>query len=117
MDETIADLRQYDGERLALLGGELPANSNPPTLAASVFVKSGAGRLFGFTVTNTNAATRYIQVFDAGAPIPADGAVPFASWQLGTGRKRGRDDCFTAGPSRNMARHGDRPDFHCCCVT
>ena len=37
--------------------------------------KAGAAYLFGFTVTNSNAAARFIQVFDADT-FPANGAVP-----------------------------------------
>ena len=86
MSETIADLRQYGGEALASLGDELPLNGNPGQLVASVFIKSGAGRLFGLAVTNTNAATRYIQIFDKGAGIPAEGAVPTLSYQVNAGQ-------------------------------
>lgn len=86
MTETLDEERQYDGERLAALGDELPNNYTSARLEASAFIKSGAGRLYGLTVTNTNAATRYVQLFDKGATIPAEGAVPFASWQLNTGQ-------------------------------
>ena len=44
-------------------------------LVASLVVKTVSGRLFRLFVTNNNAATRYIQIFDATA-LPADGAVP-----------------------------------------
>lgn len=39
--------------------------------AASGFAKAGAGRLYGWTFTNTNAAIRYLQVYNkASAGIP-----------------------------------------------
>lgn len=53
----------------------LPANNYNPRLANNLVVKTGTCILFGFTVTNTNAAAQFVQVFDA-ATLPADGAVP-----------------------------------------
>ena len=40
--------------------------------------KTGAAYLFGFTATNSNAAARFIQVFDTDK-FPANGAVPNVS--------------------------------------
>lgn len=44
-------------------------------LEASAIVKASAGNLYGFVVTNNNASTRYIQIFNS-ATLPADGAIP-----------------------------------------
>lgn len=52
-----------------------PLNAASPRLEASRVVKSGPGILYGLTVTNTNAAAQFVQVFDAAA-LPADAAVP-----------------------------------------
>lgn len=56
----------------------LPTNHYTPQLANSLIVKPGAGILYGFTVSSTNAAAQFVQVFDAAA-VPADGAVPILS--------------------------------------
>lgn len=52
-----------------------PLNNASPRLEASRVVKSGPGKLYGLTVTNTNMAAQFVQVFDA-STVPADGAVP-----------------------------------------
>lgn len=52
-----------------------PFNYSSPRLQASAVVKSGPGKLFGLTVTNTKASTQYVQIFDA-STLPAEGAVP-----------------------------------------
>jgi hypothetical protein len=46
-------------------------------------VKTGASYLFGLTVTNSNAAARFIHVFDMDS-FPADGAVPNVCLQVAT---------------------------------
>lgn len=56
----------------------VPLNYASPALAKSAVVKTGPGILFGLTVTNTNAAAQFVQVFDA-ASVPADNAVPLFS--------------------------------------
>lgn len=60
-----------------------PVNANPPGLVASFLAFAPSGTLLGLTVYNSNAATRYVQIFDAGA-LPADGTVPRLVWQLPT---------------------------------
>ena len=52
----------------------LPDNFHSNALAASIVIP-GAHELYGFTVSNTNAAAQYVQVFDLSA-LPSDGAVP-----------------------------------------
>lgn len=50
-------------------------NSTTLALAASRIIKSQPGTLYGMTVTNSNAAAQYIQLFDTGG-LPANGVVP-----------------------------------------
>jgi len=77
----------YDEVVAALLADEaVPANFWPFNYSSNVaeaqhLVKSGAALLFGFTVTNSNAAARFIQVFDK-ATAPANGDVPKFSIQV-----------------------------------
>lgn len=82
MTETLDEERQYDGERLAALGDELPTNYTSARLEASAFIKSGAGRLFGFTITNTSGATVYAVMLDDGPTIVADGTVTPVTWPV-----------------------------------
>lgn len=63
------------GETLAFAAGEFPLNANSTALARSQRVKSGAGTLFGFTVTNTNVSGQWILWMDA-QNLPADGIAP-----------------------------------------
>jgi hypothetical protein len=58
--------------------GEGLSNDNAVALAASRVVKVTAGKLFHITFTNTNAAIRFLQIFDANA-LPADATVPLIS--------------------------------------
>jgi len=51
------------------------SNSTSNQLESSRIVKSGAGRLFGFSGTNTSASPQFILGFDR-TGIPANGAVP-----------------------------------------
>jgi hypothetical protein len=52
-----------------------PLNVSSQAAEASHIIKSGAGRLFGFTVYNSNVGAQFIQLHDA-QTLPADGAVP-----------------------------------------
>lgn len=52
-----------------------PENSTSPVLASSRVAAVGNCRLYGFTVTSSNVANQFVQVFDAVA-VPANGAVP-----------------------------------------
>ena len=53
----------------------VPFNYSSQAAEAQALVASGPAYLFGFTVSNSNAAARFIQVFDKNA-FPANGAVP-----------------------------------------
>lgn len=56
----------------------LPLNYESPVLQSSAQVKTGPGTFYSITMTNTNAAARFLQVFDA-VKLPADGTVPLFS--------------------------------------
>jgi hypothetical protein len=61
------------------------ACSNYAALAAtSGVIKNGPGKLYGVTVTNDNAAARYIQFFNLTA-VPANGTAPLFTIKLGIG--------------------------------
>jgi hypothetical protein len=53
----------------------IPENYSSNVAETRCRAKTGAAYLFGFTVANSNAAARFIQVFDSDA-FPANGAVP-----------------------------------------
>lgn len=53
----------------------LPVNYTSPAAEVSALVSAGGGRLCGFSVYNGNAATRFLQFFDA-TVLPANGTVP-----------------------------------------
>lgn len=57
------------------LSQQRPVNSHSLALEASRVAYSGECRLFGISVLNTNAASQFIQLFDANA-VPSDNAVP-----------------------------------------
>jgi hypothetical protein len=69
------DLSQVTTQPWDQLG---PFNFNPGAAVASAIVKANPGALFGWTITNTNGAARYIQFFDS-LTVPADTAVPLMS--------------------------------------
>lgn len=75
---TISQLRELEG--LEHSGG-LPLNATSRALEASRLVKATQGKLFGVSVTNTNAAARFFLVFDS-AILPADGVVPVISFSV-----------------------------------
>lgn len=58
-----------------------PLNATSPALAKSIVVKTGIGKLFGFTVTSTNVAAQFVLLFDAIA-LPANGALPVAAFNV-----------------------------------
>lgn len=67
------------------------ACSNVQALAAaSGVIKAAAGKLYGVTLTNDNAAMRYIQFFNLAA-VPADGVAPLFAIKLGIGETRQLD--------------------------
>lgn len=55
-------------------GGLWPLNIHANAYAAALKVKSGPGKLYGFTVYNSGAA-QFIQIHDT-ASAPASGAIP-----------------------------------------
>lgn len=59
-----------------------PRSVSSVALSSSIVVKSGRGILYGFTVLSTDAASQFIQVFDAYA-LPADGAIPAVVFTVG----------------------------------
>jgi len=66
-----------DPQAMAELVRKLP-NATTTALSRSLVVKPTSGLLFGFTVTSTNVAAQWVQVFDLAA-LPADGVVPLFS--------------------------------------
>lgn len=58
--------------------------------AASGVIKASAGKLYGVTLVNDNAAARYIQFFNLAA-VPADTTVPLFVVKLGIGETRQLD--------------------------
>jgi hypothetical protein len=54
-------------------------------MAAKVAPPGGQARLHRIIATNTNAGTRYIQVFDAAA-LPGNGATPLMTFPLTAGQ-------------------------------
>lgn len=58
--------------------------------AASGVIKASAGKLYGVTLVNENAAARYIQFFNLAA-VPADGTAPLFMVRLGIGETRQLD--------------------------
>src|SRR5205807_8370032 len=61
----------------------IPFNYFSSQAEASAVVKTGASYLFGYTVTNSNAAARFIQLFDSDK-LPSNGAVPVNSVSCAT---------------------------------
>ena len=53
-------------------------------LEASAVIKASAGNLFSITFTNSNAAIRYLQVFNS-TTVPADTAVPTLTFPVQPG--------------------------------
>jgi hypothetical protein len=74
-----APYEQWLAARAAILGEEgaqgWPLNVSSQAAEASHLIKSGAGRLFGFTVYNSAGAAQFIQLHDL-EKLPADTAVP-----------------------------------------
>lgn len=61
--------------------GVAPLNKFTTALASSLVVKATQGKLYGLSVSSTNAGTQFIQVFDA-RTLPADGTVPLISFNV-----------------------------------
>ena len=78
-----------------------PANSTSTAEEASRIIKASAGVLYGLTVYNNNAATRYIQLYNS-ASLPADAVVPAVTIEVAAQSSRSIDwgvygRAFTAG--------------------
>jgi hypothetical protein len=61
----------------------IPFNYSSNAAEKQCLVSSGPSYLFGFTVSNANAAARFVLLFDTNT-APANGAVPKASFQVAT---------------------------------
>ena len=59
----------------------IPFNYSSAAAEAQARASSGAGYLYGFTVSNANAAARFILLFDS-QKLPSNGDVPAASFQV-----------------------------------
>jgi hypothetical protein len=71
---TQSQLASLDGE---LRGAGLPVNATSVVLANSLRIKAGPGTLYGLTITNTNAASQQILLFDIQVSTTvAEGTVP-----------------------------------------
>jgi hypothetical protein len=71
----------YEGE---LDTAALPIYVASTVASSNMVVKSGVGKLFGFSVYNTNASAQFILMFDANS-LPSDGAVPIGVFVAGAG--------------------------------
>lgn len=67
-----------------------PANSTSTAEEASRIIKASAGVLYGLTVYNNNAATRYIQLYNS-ATLPADAVVPVLTFEVAAQTSRSID--------------------------
>lgn len=59
----------------------LPLNHHSNAYEIGSLIKSGPGRLYGFTAYSSNVAAQWIQLFDL-ATAPASGAVPVAAFKV-----------------------------------
>src|SRR5207253_8920570 len=72
--ESLLEIGEPDwtkGERNRLW----PLNVHSEVYGSSLIVKAGAGKLYGFTVYNSNVGTQFIQLHDCSG-LPAKCAVP-----------------------------------------
>src|SRR5437016_3345445 len=60
-----------------------PLNKHSNAYGASLVVKTGPGKLYGFSVFSSNIATQYILLFDA-AEVPTNGAIPVFPFPVAT---------------------------------
>ena len=67
---------------------ELLPNNISATKLTNAIVVPGAHELYGFMVSNTNASSQFIQVFDL-ASLPADGTVPSILFQVSGSSDKG----------------------------
>jgi hypothetical protein len=78
---TIHQLEEFEGLEQS---GVAPLNAFTRALANSLVVKRTQGKLYGLTVSSTNAAAQFCQVFDA-LGVPADASVPLISFSVPAG--------------------------------
>lgn len=64
--------------------GSMPQSLHPAALAASGVIAAGKVALFRISILNTNAAARYLQLFNS-ATVPADAVVPVMSIPVSIG--------------------------------
>src|ERR1700693_1139373 len=60
-----------------------PLSIHSQVYANALVVKSGPGKLYGFSVYNSNGSTQFVLLIDA-AVIPADGFVPCMPFPVAT---------------------------------
>lgn len=70
--------------------GQSPDNSTSTAYEASHVAKAKPGTCFGLTVTNSKAASQFIQLHDS-ATLPADTAVPVLPIEVPAGTTVGID--------------------------
>lgn len=68
----------------ANVSGVLPLNAFSAALEVQHTIKASAGKLYGVSVLNTNAAARFILLFDAKGTV-ANGAIPVAVFTAAAG--------------------------------
>ncbi len=66
----------------------VPANASSVKLASSIVAATSNVRLYGFTVTNTNAAAQFAMAFD-GLKVPSNGAIPLWAISVPAGDAKG----------------------------
>ncbi len=71
-------------ERVHQSADGAPSWDDSAALETSSVTKAGPGNVYGFVAHNTNAATRYFQLFDS-TTVPADTAVPKMVFAIPTG--------------------------------
>lgn len=76
--DDLAEVTTYPWDQLG------PVSFNKGAALASAIVKAGPGAVYGWNVSNGNAAARWLQFFDA-TSLPADTAVPLFSVALAIG--------------------------------
>jgi hypothetical protein len=82
MGELLSEIERpwYEqGER----GGLYPLSKHSNVYEASIVVKSGPGKLYGFTVYNSKGSDQFVLLFDTSG-VPAEGAIPCAIYKAVT---------------------------------
>ena len=82
-DTPVVDEHVVLGEAMPAPGWPLNIHSN--AYVASLVIKTGPGILYGLSIYNSKASAQFVQLFDyasAATPIPADGAIPVATFTV-----------------------------------